>query len=61
MAAEPSGSPKDPGTDGWQSVETMCRLLASGKNVVATGISELTNPRAFGDDVYDRLRLAPCG
>jgi hypothetical protein len=32
--------------------------LASGKNVVATGISGLTNPRAFGDDVYDRLRLA---
>lgn len=58
MAAEPTGSPKEPGTDGWESVDTMCRLLASGKNVVATGISGLTNPRAFGDDVYDRLRLA---
>jgi len=57
MAAEPNGSPKQPGTDGWESVDTMCRLLASGKNVVATGISGLTNPRAFGDDVYDRLRL----
>jgi hypothetical protein len=58
MAAEPSGSPKVPGTDGWESVDTMCRLLASGKNVVATGISGLTNPRAFGDGVYDRLRRA---
>jgi 2,4-diaminopentanoate dehydrogenase len=58
MAAEPSGSPKEPGTDGWESVETMCRLLDSGKNVVATGISGLTNPRAFGDGVYHRLRLA---
>ena len=58
MAAEPSGSPKEPGTDGWESVDTMCRLLASGKNVVATGISGLTNPRAFGNDVYDRLRQA---
>jgi 2,4-diaminopentanoate dehydrogenase len=58
MAAEPTGSPKEPGTDGWESVDTMCRLLASGKNVVATGISGLTNPRAFGNDVYDRLRQA---
>jgi 4-hydroxy-tetrahydrodipicolinate reductase len=58
MAAEPTGSPKEPGTDGWESVHTMCRLLASGKNVVATGISGLTNPRAFGNDVYDRLRQA---
>jgi hypothetical protein len=58
MAAEPSGSPNEPGTDGWRSVDTICRLLASGKNVVATGISGLTNPRAYGDDVHDRLRLA---
>jgi 4-hydroxy-tetrahydrodipicolinate reductase len=58
MAAEPTGSPKEPGTDGWESVDTMCRLLASGKNVVATGISGLTNPRAFGNDVHDRLRQA---
>lgn len=58
MAAEPSGPPNEPGADGWDSVETMCRLLDSGKNVVATGISGLTNPRAFGDGVYNRLRLA---
>jgi hypothetical protein len=58
MAAEPSGSPTTPGTDGWNSVDTICRLLATGKNVVATGISGLTNPRAFGDEVYDRLRRA---
>jgi hypothetical protein len=56
MAAEPNGSPGEADTDGWRSVETMCRLLASGKNVVATGISGLTNPRAFGGGVYDRLR-----
>jgi 2,4-diaminopentanoate dehydrogenase len=24
MAAEPTGSPKEPGTDGWESVDTMC-------------------------------------
>jgi hypothetical protein len=58
MAAEPSRPPTEPGTDGWQSVETICRLLDSGKNVVATGISGLTNPRAFGDGVYNRLRVA---
>jgi hypothetical protein len=30
MAAEPSGPPNEPGTDGWESVETLCRLLDSG-------------------------------
>lgn len=58
MAAEPNGPLNQPGTDGWDSVATICRLLASGKNVVATGISGLTNPRAYGDEVYDRLCLA---
>ncbi|CQD18254.1 dihydrodipicolinate reductase [Mycobacterium europaeum] len=47
-AAEPTGSPKERGTEGWESADTMCRLLVSGKNVVATGISGLNNPRAFG-------------
>ncbi len=58
MANEPSGPPTTAGTDGWHSVEAICRLLASGKNVVATGISGLTNPRAFGVDVHERLRKA---
>jgi hypothetical protein len=58
MAAEPKGSPAKPGTDGWRSVETICRLLASGKNVVSVGISGLTNPKTFGPEVYDRLRTA---
>jgi hypothetical protein len=58
MAAEPNGPPNQPGTDGWDSVDTICRLLASGKNVVATGISGLTNPHAYGDEVYDRLSSA---
>jgi hypothetical protein len=55
MAAEPTGSPATAGSDGWQSVETICRLLASGKNVISTGISGLTNPRIFGEDVAGRL------
>jgi hypothetical protein len=58
MAAEPKGSPAVPGTDGWESVETICRLLASGKNVISTGISGLTNPRTFGEEVYERLVAA---
>jgi 4-hydroxy-tetrahydrodipicolinate reductase len=55
MAAEPNGSAADTGSDGWKSVETICELLASGKNVVSTGISGLANPRFFGEGVADRL------
>lgn len=55
MAAEPLTSPATPGSDGWQSVDMICRLLASGKNVVSTGISGLTNPRAFGEGVAGTL------
>jgi 4-hydroxy-tetrahydrodipicolinate reductase len=55
MAAEPSGSPAIEGTDGWRSVDTICRLLASGKNIVSTGISGLMNPLAFGAGVTSRL------
>jgi hypothetical protein len=61
MAAEPKASPANPETDGWQSVETICRLLASGKNVVSVGISGLTYPLTFGPEVYDRLRAAADG
>src|SRR5271156_312793 len=55
MAAEPTCAPKEPRTDGWGSVAPMCRLLASRKSDGATGIAGLTNPRACGNDVYDRL------
>jgi 2,4-diaminopentanoate dehydrogenase len=58
MAAEPTGSPAQEGTAAWQSVATICQLLASGKNVVSTGISGLANPRAFGDEVAARLSEA---
>ncbi len=55
MAAEPRVSVANPGSDGWHSVETICKLLTSGKNVISTGISGLTNPSAFGQGVLDRL------
>jgi 2,4-diaminopentanoate dehydrogenase len=58
MPAEPKGSLNRVGSDGWQSIEVICRLLASGKNVVSTGISGLTNPTNYGPQVYDRLRVA---
>jgi hypothetical protein len=58
MAAEPQRSPTKPGTDGWQSIGVICRLLASGKNVVSTGISGLINPTTYGPEVYERLRTA---
>jgi hypothetical protein len=58
MPAEPKGSPTKPGTDGWDSVDVICRLLASGKNVVATGISGLTNPRTYGEELHQRLAVA---
>jgi 2,4-diaminopentanoate dehydrogenase len=58
MAAEPNSNPAIPGTEAWQSVETICQLLTSGKNVVSTGISGLTNPTIFGEMVFDRLSVA---
>lgn len=58
MPAEPKGSLARPGTDGWESLETICRLLATGKNIVSTGISGLTNPHAYGIGVYGRLEAA---
>jgi 2,4-diaminopentanoate dehydrogenase len=58
MAAEPSSNPAVEGTEDWQSVDTICRLLASGKNVISTGISGLINPEIFGEEVFDRLSAA---
>jgi hypothetical protein len=48
MAAEPNSNPAIEGTEAWQSVDMICQLLASGKNVISTGISGLINPRIFG-------------
>ena len=58
MAAEPNSNPAREGTEAWQSVDMICQLLASGKNVVSTGISGLIEPRIFGDEVFDRLSAA---
>jgi hypothetical protein len=58
MGAEPKRPLTKPGTDGWQSVEIICKMLASGKNVISTGISGLTNPHTYGPEVYDRLQTA---
>jgi len=58
MAAEPNSNPAIEGTEAWQSVHTICQLLASGKNVISTGIAGLTNPKIFGEEVFDRLSAA---
>jgi hypothetical protein len=58
MAAEPNSNPAVEGTEAWQSVDTICRLLASGKNVISTGISGLINPEIFGGQVFNRLSAA---
>jgi 4-hydroxy-tetrahydrodipicolinate reductase len=58
MAAEPNSNPAIEGTEAWQSVDTICQLLASGKNVISTGISGLINPKIFGEEVFDRLNAA---
>jgi hypothetical protein len=58
MPAEPRQGPTRAGGDGWESVETICRLLASGKNVVSTGISGLINPGIYGEETLGRLATA---
>jgi hypothetical protein len=55
MAAEPKGRITKVGSEAWQSVENVCRLLESGKNVVCVGISGLTNPLNYGPELFDRL------
>jgi hypothetical protein len=56
MAAEPKGRITKPGSEAWHSVEIVCRLLESGKNVVCVGISGLTNPHNYGPELFERLR-----
>jgi 2,4-diaminopentanoate dehydrogenase len=58
MPKEPRGLVTEPGSDGWRSVEIICRLLESGKNVVSSGISGLTNPRIHGAQTFSRLQMA---
>lgn len=41
-----------------QVLDDVCALLASGKNVVSTAITELIYPKACGDDVVQRLEEA---
>jgi hypothetical protein len=41
-----------------QVLDDVCRLLASGKNVVSTAITELIYPKACGEDVVARLEEA---
>lgn len=40
------------------TVDTICRLLASGKNVVSTAVCALIYPKSLGADVVDRLEAA---
>jgi 2,4-diaminopentanoate dehydrogenase len=58
MPEEPRQVPTRVGGDGFESVETICRLLATGKNVVSTGISGLINPGIYGPDIFERLSAA---
>ena len=39
-------------------IDDLCRMLASGKNVVDTSFVPLLFPKAAGDGVYDRLQAA---
>jgi len=41
-----------------QVLDDVCRLLASGKNVVSTALTELIYPKACGEDVEARLEEA---
>jgi hypothetical protein len=40
------------------ALDDICRLLASGKNVVSTAVTGLIYPRSFGDKVVGRLEAA---
>lgn len=40
------------------AIDDICRLLASGKNVVSTAVTALIYPASMGQDVVDRLETA---
>ncbi|HEY9316261.1 dihydrodipicolinate reductase [Williamsia sp.] len=44
--------------DPFGAVDNICRLLASGKNVVSTAVTALIYPRSLGAHVVDRLEAA---
>ena len=50
--------PRVPGTETYEMVNKMCRLLESGKNVVATTVVGMCHPPLFGPAVYDRIDAA---
>jgi 4-hydroxy-tetrahydrodipicolinate reductase len=50
--------PRVPGTEAYEQVDMICRLLASGKNVISTAIVGMCHPGFFGAKVYDRVRKA---
>lgn len=50
--------PRVPGTETYAMVDKMCRLLESGKNVVATTVVGMCHPPLFGPPVYDRIDAA---
>jgi 4-hydroxy-tetrahydrodipicolinate reductase len=50
--------PRIPGTETYDMVGKMCRLLESGKNVVATTVVGMCHPPLFGAGVYDRINAA---
>jgi 2,4-diaminopentanoate dehydrogenase len=50
--------PRIPGTETYRMVDKMCRLLESGKNVVATTVVGMCHPPMFGPAVYDRIDAA---
>lgn len=50
--------PRVPGTETYEMVNKMCRLLESGKNVVATTVVGMCHPPLFGAPVYDRINAA---
>jgi hypothetical protein len=50
--------PRVPGTETYAMVDKMCRLLESGKNVVATTVVGMCHPPLFGPAVYDRIDAA---
>ena len=41
-----------------RAVEDICRLLASGKNVVSTAVTGLIHPKSLGAAVVDRIEAA---
>lgn len=56
--ARNQGNPLKSGTVAYDQVETICRLLESGKSVVSTTILPLQNPKAFSPEINERLERA---